>query len=287
MKEEIRKIGREEFPEQLLEIPEPPEILYIRGQMPPAENIMLAVVGSRKYTSYGKEVCENLIKALRGYPITIVSGLALGMDSIAHKAAMEAGLHTIAVPGSGLNPRVIYPASNLNLAEKIVEAGGCLLSEFEPDFRATPWSFPQRNRIMAGLCKAVLVIEAEEKSGTLITARLALDYNRDVFAVPGSIFSPNASGVNRLIRGGATPVTKPEELLEALGFAPEEKTEENFANGATDEEKEILELLREPCSRDELIRKIGKGTAEATAIISMMEINGFIKEEMGEISRKM
>ncbi len=284
-KNDIRKIEEDEIPEQLLEIPEPPQKLYVCGNLPPEGNIMLAVVGSRKYTNYGKEVCENLISGLKNYPVTIVSGLALGIDSIAHNSALDAGLHTMAVPGSGLSERVIYPATNLNLARKIIEAGGCLLSEFEPDFRATVWSFPKRNRIMAGLCKAVLVIEAEEKSGTLITARLALDYNRDVFAVPGSIFSPNASGVNRLIKGGATPIATPKDLLEALGFSVEENLPMGVEQNLTDEEKEILEFLREPCSRDVLLRQIKRSTAEATAILSMMEIAGLIKEEMGEVRR--
>lgn len=282
---EIRKLDTEEIPKQLFEIPEPPKQIFIAGNMAPEENIMLAVVGSRKYTSYGKEACEKLIAGLKGYPITIVSGLALGIDSIAHEAAMRAGLHNIAVPGSGISEQAIYPATNLNLAERIVESGGCLFSEFDPDFRATTWSFPKRNRIMAGLCKGVLIVEAEEKSGTLITAQLALDYNRDVFAVPGSIFSENASGVNRLIRNGATPIASSEQLLDALGLQVEEK--ENTANeNLTDEQKKILEFLREPCGRDALIRKIGRSTAEATALISMMEIEGLITEEMGEIRKK-
>src|SRR3989344_5297892 len=159
---EIKKLTSGNFPPQLLEIPQPPKELFI--------------VGSRKYTTYGKEACEKLIEGLRGYPIVIVSGLALGIDSIAHKKALDVGLTTIAFPGSGLDPKVLYPATNAHLAERIVEAGGAVISEFEPDFRATPWSFPQRNRLMAGISDAVLVIEAEQKSGTLITSRLATEY---------------------------------------------------------------------------------------------------------------
>ncbi|MES3005459.1 MAG: DNA-processing protein DprA, partial [Patescibacteria group bacterium] len=131
----------------------------------------LCVVGSRQYTSYGKELCISLIKSLAGRPVIIISGLALGIDGIAHQTALDVGLPTIAVPGSGLHPNVLYPRSHLHLAEKIIEKGGLLASEYEPQIRASPWSFPMRNRIMAGLSHAVLIIEAEENSGTLVTAR--------------------------------------------------------------------------------------------------------------------
>src|SRR3989344_2642579 len=177
------------FPRRLREIPDPTEKIYLKGTLPSEDHKWLCVVGSRKYSSYGKEVCEKLIEGLRGYPVVIVSGLALGMDAIAHRAALSAKLHCVAVPGSGLDPSVLYPATNRRLADEILKAGGVLLSEFEPNFRATAWSFPQRNRIMAGLSDAVLVIEAEKRSGTLITARLATAYHRDVFTIPGSIFS--------------------------------------------------------------------------------------------------
>ena len=189
--EDIRKLRTEEIPPQLLEIPQPPKTLYIRGTLPSQDAIYLAVVGSRKYTSYGRDICEKLVRGLAGYPVIIVSGLALGIDTIAHKTAMSVGLTTIAFPGSGLDNSVLYPRTNLSLAQEIINAGGCLISEMQPTERATLYSFPQRNRLMAGISKAVLIIEAEEKSGTLITARMALDYNRDVLAVPGSIFSEN------------------------------------------------------------------------------------------------
>ncbi|NCU28960.1 MAG: DNA-protecting protein DprA, partial [Candidatus Moranbacteria bacterium] len=182
--QDIIKLKPDEFPPQLLEIPQPPKNLYIRGKLPDPDLTYLAIVGSRNYTSYGKDICEKLIKGLKGYPIVIVSGLALGIDSIAHKMALSVGLKTIAFPGSGLSDKAIYPKTNIFLAQEIIENDGCLISEFEPDFISTLYSFPQRNRLMAGMSKAVLIIEAEEKSGTLITARLALDYNKDVLAVP-------------------------------------------------------------------------------------------------------
>ncbi|MFA6397667.1 MAG: DNA-processing protein DprA [Candidatus Paceibacterota bacterium] len=287
MEDEIRKLDKKDFPESFLEIPEPPKELFIKGILPSEDFIFLSVVGSRKYTSYGKDVCEKLISGLRGYPIVIVSGLALGIDTVAHKKALEIGLKTIAFPGSGLDKKVLYPATNWRLALEIVESGGCLISEFKPDFRATVWSFPQRNRLMAGISKAVLIIEAEEKSGTLITARLALDYNKDVFAVPGSIFSPNSKGTNKLLRQGATPITTSEELLDALGFQVNntENIQKEIEENCTDEEKEILKLIQDSISKDDLFRKLNKPTNETNAILSVMEIKGLIKEELGEIRR--
>jgi DNA processing protein len=246
------------------------------------------VVGSRKYSRYGKEACEKLISGLRGYPVVIVSGLALGMDGIAHRAALDAGLKTIAVPGSGIDPSIIHPRTNFNLSEEIISRGGALLSEFEPNFHATMWSFAQRNRIMAGLSKAVLIIEAEDRSGTLITARLALEYNRDVLAVPGEIFSPNASGTNRLIRQGATPITGSEELLRALGFEPEDDTRQGYdiLTDASPDEQKLWEILSEPFSRDELIQASGFSIQDFNTALSMLEIKGLITEELGEIRRK-
>jgi DNA processing protein len=283
----IRKLNQNEFPKALLEIPQPPKTLYIRGNLPEGNFTYLTVVGSRKYTSYGKEVCQKLIHGLRGYPIIIVSGLALGIDSIAHRSALNVGLPTIAFPGSGLDNFTIHPQTNVRLAEEIENSGGCLISEFEPDFKATLYSFPQRNRLMAGISKAVLIIEAEERSGTLITARMALDYNRDILVVPGSIFSSNSNGTNWLIRQGAIPITSSEDILEVLGFPiekPKLNDEEKYAD-CSKEEMKIIELLREPLERDELVRASGMDIAKANALLSIMEIKELIKEELGEIRK--
>lgn len=285
---DIRKLTSEEFPSELLEIPQPPKELYIRGTMPDESFIRLAVVGSRKHTTYGKEACQKLIAGLKGYPICIVSGLALGIDSIAHKAALDAGLPTIAIPGSGLDDKVLYPASNQGLARTILNSDGCLLSEFKPEFRATVWTFPQRNRVVAGISKAVLIIEAPEKSGALITSRMATDYNRDVFVVPGSIFSDASKGTNMLLRLGATPIRSSEDILEALGFSPKEKdvneAEQSLRNCSADE-LAILSLLSEPIPRDNLIRKSGMPITQLSALLSVMEIKGLIREFMGEIHK--
>lgn len=282
---QIKKLPKEKFPKALLEIPQPPEDLWIKGELPREDLIYLCVVGSRKNTIYGREACEKIITGLKGYPIVIVSGLAMGIDAIAHKKALSVGLKTLVFPGSGLSPLSMYPKTNVKLAEEIIEKGGCLISEFEPDFKATLWGFARRNRLMAGISKATLIIEAEEKSGTLITARLTTEYNRDLLVVPGSIFSSNSKGTNKLLHQGATPVTSAEDVLEALGFE-KEKDEEKQAKLFLDlspEEKIVVNLLREPVPRDDLIRAMKLPIPTANAIISIMEIKELIKEELGEI----
>ncbi len=284
---EIKKLPKKEFPKALLEIPEPPKDLWIIGELPdPSLNLVcLCIVGSRKYTSYGKEACEKIIEGLRGYPIAIVSGFAMGIDTIAHKKAMQVGLKTIVFPGSGLSEEAMYPKTNVLLMREVVERHGCLLSEFEPNFKAAYWTFPMRNRLMAGISRAVLVIEGEERSGTMITARLATEYNRDVLAVPGSIFSLNSKGTNKLIRLGATPVTCADDVLDALGFATkkDEDKQASLFYDLSPEENLIIKMLREPMSRDDLIRELKMTTSEANSLLSVMEIKGIIKEELGEI----
>lgn len=265
---------------QLGEIPEPPVRVYARGQLPPQGHVSLAVVGSRQYSNYGKRVVEYLVAGLRNYPIAIVSGLALGIDALAHKTALEAGLYTLAVPGSGLDDSVLYPRTNRTLAQRILESGGGLLSEFEPSFKATPWSFPQRNRIMVGLSRAVLLIEASERSGTLITARLASDYNRDVLAVPGDIFSDNTKGTHQFIKLGATPVTTPADIVEALRLEEVEKVAVSEVN-LTEEEFLIIAALSEPRERDELLRLLPLAETETLALLMRMELDGKISEQNG------
>ncbi len=283
--EKIKKLKKEDWPESILEINDPPEQLYYRGQKPDWSSTFLTVVGSRKYSQYGKDVCEKLISGLRGYDITIISGLALGIDGIAHKTALATNLKTISVPGSGIDDSVLYPKSNKGLAEEILKSNGTLLSEFDPLERADRWTFPQRNRIMAGLAKATLIIEATEKSGTLITARLALDYNREVCVVPASIFSYHAIGSNNLLRQGATTITNSQDLLKTLGFDIDNKPTQNKLNleDYSKEEQQILELLKEPKERDELIQQSKLGASQTNIILSSMEIKGIIKESLGKI----
>lgn len=288
----ISTLPEEDFPPALLEIPQVPKQLYVAGELPdPTEYYYLAVVGSRKYTNYGREAVERIISGLAGYPICIVSGLAMGIDGIAHRAALDVGLRTVAVPGSGLDEKVIYPRSHLNLAREIVANGGALFSEYEPDFKATLWSFPQRNRIMAGLCQGVLIVEAEEKSGTLITARLATEYSRNVFTVPGPIFSATSKGTNNLLRQGATPITCAKDLLEEIGFIEQTFGEETGTGQTLDltiytpEEQAILILLEEPRERGEIIAGSDMPSAEILSILIALEIKGVIQERLGKIER--
>ena len=281
---EIKLLAKKDWPPLLAEIPDPPSKLNILGNLPdPDKYTYLAVVGSRKYSNYGKDACENLIAGLAGFPIAIVSGLALGIDGIAHQAALKAGLLTIAVPGSGLSPLVLYPPSNRHLAENIIKNSGCLLSEFEPEFQATPYSFPKRNRIMAGISVATLIVEASEKSGTLITARLALDYNREVLIVPGPIFNEGSAGTLRLLKDGARPVTTSEDILEALSLdnllgAKKEKD----LSELSEQEKFVYQIIiTEPMSRDEIIIESKLTVTEISTTLSLLEIKGYIEESNG------
>jgi len=294
----------------LKEIPKLPQELFIRGEIPAqartAEEakqgkgyIYMTVVGSRKYSQYGKDACEMLIAGLRGLPVVIVSGLALGIDSIAHRAAMEAGLKTIAIPGSGIDDATIYPASHLNLAREILDRGGGLLSLFPENARAQVWMFPVRNHIMAGISHATFVIEADNKSGTLITSKYATDFNRDVFALPGSIFSPKSAGANMLIHSGAVSIGNTAQLRDALGFPDEEKSGEKsggenekhtadlFANtkempkDMSDTERKVFEVLTETKTADMLMSELNVPVHEIQIALSSLEMKRCIREING------
>ena len=283
----IQMLSKEQFPTLLHEIPQPPQTLNYRGTLPSPELKLLAVVGSRKYTSYGKQVASHLVSGLRSYPVGIVSGLALGIDSLAHQAALDNNLYTLAIPGGGLNDSVIYPATHKRLAYNILAAGGGLLSEFDPDFKATRWSFTQRNRLVCGMCHATLLIEAAEQSGTLITARLATDYNREVLVVPGSIFSKNSAGTHQFLKLGATPVTDATDILTALQIENTSPKTAPLVPKLTTHEAAVLKLLIEPVSRDELIRQIPLPTANAAALLMQMEIKDLIVEQDGRYRSKL
>ncbi len=294
MKNAIEILGKNELPKLVREIPDPPKQLFMRGRLPNPNSKFLCVVGSRKNTKYGKEVCEKLIGGLRGYNIVIVSGLALGIDSIAHESALTAGLLTVALPGSGLSWNTLYPRANYHLAKRILLSGGALLSEFENNFRAVSYGFPIRNRLMAGMSHAVLVVEAELRSGTLITSRLATEYNRDVLTVPGSIFSKKSEGPHMLIRLGATPVRNSEDILAALGFAlpetPDKHSQTLFPTrtyeNCSSEEKKIVSLLTNPMNRNDLVAASGLNITSAIIAISTLELKGLIEETGGEVRLK-
>lgn len=281
----IKIIRGDDIPKRLQEIPHVPKALSYLGELPDENFTYLTIIGSRRHTTYGREVTKKLIEGLKGLPIVIVSGLALGIDGIAHETAISCGMKTIALPGSGLDPKVLYPRTHFNLAKRILESGGALISEFKQDQSASIWTFPQRNRLMAGISDAVLVIEAEQKSGSLITTKLATDYNREVLSVPGSMFSECSYGTNMLLRLGATPITCVEDLKEALGFAGKDESNVVKIEELGEEERKIFEILREPMSRDDLIRELGLPITKANTLISMMEIQGIIKEELGEMRR--
>ncbi|HEY4501316.1 MAG TPA: DNA-processing protein DprA [Candidatus Paceibacterota bacterium] len=279
---EIRELEKNEWPAQLLEIPQQPERLWVRGALPPAGHKLLTVVGSRAMTRYGQEACQKLITGLAGYPISIVSGLALGTDTCAHKAALSAGLHTLVVPGSGLGDDVLYPRSNRSFAKEILKAGGGMISEYPPDEPSRVYYFPERNRIMVGLSDAILIIEAGQKSGTLITARLASEYNRDLLCIPHRIGDPHAFGPHLFIRLGAALVSDPLHILEALHIAPRE----SGVSGAVPSDLEDAELvvwnmLEEPMTRDEILRGADTNVGELLTSLVALELRGLVKEEFG------
>ena len=206
------------YPALLKEINDPPFVLFIRGKLPNTNSPTLGVVGTRKLTPYGKSACQEIVGPLVNQGIVIVSGLALGIDGVAHQVAVDNNSPTIAVLGGGVDKKTVSPPSHRDLAEKIITTGGAVISEYPPGFTPTVYSFPARNRIIAGLSLGTLVIEAAEKSGALITAKCALDYNRDVFAVPHTITSPTGIGPNNLIKMGAKVVTKASDIIESLSL---------------------------------------------------------------------
>lgn len=276
------RIPTDLFP-ALAEIPQPPKQLFVRGALPDRSRKLIVVVGSRNCTSYGRHVCTTLIEALRLYPVTIVSGLAIGIDACAHLAALEFGIPTIAFPGSGIDDNAIYPAQHRELARQILQNGGALVSEYATKINGMPWMFPKRNRLMAGVADMIITIEAEEKSGTLVTARLGTEYNKIVGAVPGNITSPNSTGTNFLIRLGAVPITCADDIIQELGFTP-------IANPlahveVSNDERKLLDVLTEPASRDTLIDLLGYDIATLNQILMTLEIKGLIREILGHIEK--
>jgi DNA processing protein len=279
----IKQLSPYDIPKGLNEIPSPPKTLFIRGKLP--ENVVyITVVGSRKHTSYGKRAVQNIIRGLRGAPIAIVSGLALGIDAIAHREAIAVGLVTVAIPGSGLDDSVIYPQTNRGLANDILAAGGTLLSEYAPKTRALPSMFPERNRLMAGIARGVLIVEAEEKSGSLITARLAVDYNKDIFAIPGPIDSSSSFGTNNLLKYGAIPVTSAEDILNEYNLVQASQNN-NTHDTWPKEEQLLISLLSSPKTKDSLIQISGLPVDVVNITIMSLVLKGAIHDEDGMISR--
>lgn len=286
MHRSFRQMKLQSLPAPLQEIPDPPKLLYIEGELPPKTDTYLAVVGSRKMSAYGKRVCQQLVAGLRGSPIAVVSGLALGIDSVAHESALEAGLKTVAVLPSGLAESAIYPSVHRSLAHRIVQAGGALISEYAPEEKPRHWTFLERNRIVAGLCRATLVIEAPERSGALVTAKLALEYNRDVFAVPHPIESETGAGTNALIRRGAVLIRSSADILDSLNLIPQTFVQTLPLADLSPDELLVYEALSEARDRGELQEITELPQQKLNVAISLLSIKGVIIEELGKLLRK-
>jgi len=268
------------YPKLLKEIYNPPALLYFKGNLKAITNeFILAIVGTRKISPYGRQITPEITKELAQNGLTIVSGLALGVDALAHESTLEVGGQTVAVLGSGLARQNIYPVSNRYLANKIVSQDGALISEFPLHMLPLKYNFPIRNRIISGLSLGTLVIEAGLDSGALITARYALEQNREVFAIPGNIYSPSSIGPNNLIKLGAKLITQANDILEALNLNQATTYLETKKIIPETKEEEILLkfLTKEPIHVDKLINQSGLDTATVNSTLLMMEIKGKVK----------
>lgn len=278
---EVITKDRPSYPQILTEIPDPPYILYIKGAKDALKGNCLGVVGTRSFTTYGKEVTPYLVKPLVNQGLTIVSGLAKGIDTFAHKACLEAGGITVAVLATGVER--VYPKSNTKLAQRIIKKGGAIISENPIGTEPQRWTFPPRNRIISGLSLGVLVVEAGKKSGALITARAALDQNREVFAVPGDILSSASKGPNQLLKEGAKAACQPDDILEELDV--EKVTLQKQARKVipeTKQERQIIEVLEEGARHiDKIIEGTNLPPRTVSAILTTMTIKGKVKEMGG------
>jgi len=279
--------GEPGYPARLAQIHDPPYALFCRGELP-GDRVCVAIVGSRKATPYGLEVARWLARGLSDQGLSIVSGGAYGIDSEAHVGALEAGGHTCAVLGCGVD--VVYPRSNAGLFKRVVEKG-CLLSEYVPGTQPRPYQFPARNRVIAGLARAVVIVEASQKSGALITADFALSENREVLAVPGQVLSPNSSGTHALIRAGAALVTCPEDVLAEMGMItnppPEAFSVENRGESLSRDERKLLEALDGgPCDIEDLARKAAFTVRLAMVTLSSLEVKGLVTRSAGASYQK-
>lgn len=270
-----------DYPELLREIPAAPPLIFLRGQLDPIDRWAVAVVGTRRLTAYGRQVTRDLVSGLVGNGITIVSGLARGIDAVAHRTALEEGGRTIAVMASGIDK--VYPPEHRDLAHEIVRGRGALVTDYP--FGAEPESnhFPARNRLISGLSLGVIVIEAGERSGALITARFALEQNREVFAVPGNIQSPVSMGTNRLIQQGGKLVMRVEDVLEELNLkmVAEQAVAQIMLPETAEEAALIAQLSSQPVHVDELGRLTGMPMSMVSSTLTMMELKGMVQQVGG------
>lgn len=251
-----------------------PKEIFFRGVLPSERRPTVAIVGTRKPTAYGKEVAHKLAFDLAQKGVVIISGLALGTDSIAHRGALEAGGITLAVLANSVDQ--IYPRSHQDLADQILARGGAILSEYEPPVSPRTYQFLARNRIISGLSDAVVIVEAAARSGTLNTTAHALEQGKDVFAVPGNITSPLSAGCNTLIKQGATPVTSAADILDIV--APQLQTQASLPLGNTPQETTIVHLLQTGIRDGEVLQQqSGMDAAEFSQTLTMMELSGLIR----------
>ena len=265
------------YPQRLKEIEQPPPVLYIRGELSPEDTWAVAIVGTRRVTPYGRQITEEISNHLAVNGVTIVSGLARGVDAIAHNAAVRAGGRTLAVLGSGVDR--IYPPENRALAEKIMEHGA-VLSDYVPGTPPESSNFPPRNRIISGLSMAVVVIEAGETSGALITAEFAAEQGREIFAVPGNILAPQSKGTNKLIQRGALPLLSASDIMQALDLTRVGQHKAARKVLPADEvEAKLLETMgEEPLHVDEIRNQTGLPVEKVSATLVMMELKGMVRQ---------
>lgn len=276
------------YPENLKTVQDAPLILYMKGRPLPQDRYAIAIVGSRRCSEYGRRVSEKLSSELAERGITIVSGLARGIDTTAHTGALKAGGRTAGVFASGLDR--VYPPENRELVRKIIERG-FVISEFPPGTRPDKENFPRRNRLISGLGLGVIVVEAEAESGALITADYGLEQGREVFAVPGSIFSKTSEGTNNLIKKGAKPVSSVEDIIEELGPKLRGLRDTSAAGDLrtfselefSDREKAIIKIMeQEPLHIDEIARKSGRPVSEISSVLLELELKGVVKQLEGK-----
>lgn len=275
-----------EYPALLKEVFDCPAVLYVRGDIKAISKLNLAVVGSRKYTNYGHNAAYRLSYDCAANGLTIVSGLALGIDAAAHRAALDAGGLTVGVLGCGLDR--VYPVSNFALGQEIVEKGGAIISEFPLGVPPMKQNFPLRNRIIAGVSRGTLVIEAALHSGALITAYQALEYNRDVFAVPGNVDSETSAGTNQLIKNGAKLIVEAKDVLDEFQVEATTQIEKVKAIlPETEEEKLIVEILRDgEKSGDEIINASNLSVVAINSTLSILEMKGVVQNVAGRYGLK-
>ena len=274
------------YPKNLKELDDAPVVLYYLGKLSIFDENAVAIVGTRKMTYYGKEVTEKFSSELASLGITIISGLARGIDSVAHRSALNMGGRTIAVIASGLDN--IYPPENIKLANDIVKSGGAILSEYPLGYPALPVNFPSRNRIVSGLSKAVVVIEGYKKSGTLLTASSAAQQGKTVFAVPGQITSPMSEAPHYLLQNGAKWAFCPKDILDELSLEVKVDRDKvaKVLPDSRDEEKIIKLLEAEPLHLDELVRISGGNVSKISSTLMSMRLKGLVKEVGGGVYKK-